>query len=190
MTYELMINGESFLVEADQLVRVESRDKPGVVYDVALRIAPKQRVRLSSVQFEYLWPADVELERQGASHSARIRHELGYSVLITDLGARLEEDTAKKALDILRESTVESLTGSGALNIEVSKDHERRFGHSDGLGLTIKYQDEQEVDHTCLVYVLSGESFSCSAILHYLDRAAGHVLSQMKATLDSIRPAR
>jgi hypothetical protein len=188
MTYELMINGESFEVEANRLVQLESREKPGVVYDVALRIAPKQRVRLNRVQFEYLWPADVELERQGSSQSARIRHELGYLVLVTDLGARLEDGAKHKVLDILRETTVESLTESGAQNIEVSQGHELPFGHSEGLGVVIKHRGEQEVGRTCLVYVLSGESFSCSAILHYLDHDAGNVLAQMKATLDSIRP--
>jgi len=49
--YELLIGGESFQVEANRVVKLQSKTHPGVSYEVALRVAPTQRVKLRSIQF-------------------------------------------------------------------------------------------------------------------------------------------
>jgi hypothetical protein len=190
LTYELLINGENFVIQANQFSRLESQEKPGVVYEVAVRIAPQQRVRLKNLCFEYAWPAKCEVEGRGPQPTARIRHELGYTILITDLGRSMEEETKPKALEILSTSAVESFTGTGASQIRVSQPHQRRFGHCDGRGVVIRYQDQQDVEHVCLVYVLTSEDFASSAIVHYLDVHADTVLQQIKAALDSVRAAK
>ena len=86
LTYELMINGESFLVEGDRAVKLESKEKPGTSYKVALRVAPTQRIRLNSIQFEYDLPAKAEDDGKRENRSVRIAHELGFTMLINDLG--------------------------------------------------------------------------------------------------------
>ena len=88
--YEVQINGESFLVEANRQTKLESKEKPGVRYDVAVRVAPTQRVRLGTLQFEYELPAKVEVGGRRENRSARLVHELGFSLLISDLGRPLD----------------------------------------------------------------------------------------------------
>ena len=59
-TYEVQINGENFLVEANRQVKLESRAKPGVSYTVAIRLARRSACRLNTIQFEYDLPAKVK----------------------------------------------------------------------------------------------------------------------------------
>ena len=82
VTYEVQINGESFPVEANRVVKVESKQKPGVSYNVAVRVAPTQQVRLNTIQFEYELPAKVEDSGKRENRSARLTHELGFSILL------------------------------------------------------------------------------------------------------------
>ena len=59
VTYEVQINGESFPVEANRAVKVDSQEKPGVGYNVAVRVAPTQQVRLEHA------PIRLRAARQG-----------------------------------------------------------------------------------------------------------------------------
>ena len=88
--YELIVNGESFQVEANRQVKLQSKQKPGTTYTVALRVAPTQVLRLNHVQFSYDWLAEVTDDRGRRQRRARLSHELGYSLLITDLGDSIE----------------------------------------------------------------------------------------------------
>ena len=53
-TYEVQIDGESFLVDGNQPpVKVKSGLKKGTTYALAVRMAMTQKLRLNSVQLEY-----------------------------------------------------------------------------------------------------------------------------------------
>lgn len=190
LTYELMINGESFVVEADRHVKLESREKPGVSYEVALRIALEQRVRLNSFRFECDWPAKLSDDRRRPHRTVRIEHELRYTMLITDLGGPLDAESQEKALKVLRESTVEGFKRAGVEQDPVVPVPPRQFAHSAGRGFTIRYRDREGYDHTCLVYVVTGSNFSGYCVVEYFDDNAAAVVPQVKKTLDSIRPIR
>ena len=71
-TYELMINGESFLVEANRQIKLQSKDKPGVSYQVAIRVAPVQRLKLNTLRFQYDQRFEVEDSRQPQRRSVNI----------------------------------------------------------------------------------------------------------------------
>ena len=190
LTYELMINGESFVVEADRQVNLESREKPGVTYDVALRIALEQRVRLNSFQLQYDWPAKVTDDRRKPHRSLRIEHELGYTMLITDLGGPLNAEAQEKALKVLQESTVEGFKRAGVEQDPLAMLQPHDFVNSAGRGFTIRYRDREGYDHTCLVYVITGPNFAGYCVVEYFDADAAAVLPQVKKTLDSIRAIR
>ncbi len=100
-TYELIINGESFLVQTNRLTKLESSKRPGTSYNVALRIAPTQRITLDAVRFDYDRSARVEDNRKHGQRTVRLTHELGFTMLITELGVPLEGPDLDEALKML-----------------------------------------------------------------------------------------
>ena len=190
LSFELMINGESFLVDAGRQHRLQSRQSPGVTYEVAVRIAMTQPVKLGTLRLEYQWPAQVEVDRRKQQQSVRIRHELGYTLLISDLGRPVETGAEDEALKIVWESVVESFRESGIDEIEVGPPHSHPFPAAAGRGVVIRYRGRQGFGQTCLVYLLTGENFAASCVVQYFDTQAENVLPQVRKTLNSIRPIR
>jgi hypothetical protein len=190
LTYELTINGETFVVEADRHVKLESRENPGVTYEVSLWIALEQRVRLNSLRFEYDWPAKVSDDRGRPHRTFRIEHELRYTLLITDLGGPLTPEAQRKTLQILQESTVEGFQRSGVEQDPAAALPPHKFAHCLGQGFMIRYRDGKGFAHTCLAYVLSGANFAGYCVVDYFDADAAVVQPRVKKTLDSIRAIR
>ena len=189
LTYELMINGESFLVQADRQNNLKSQDS-GATYDVALRIAPKQRVDLNSLTFVYDWPAVVEDDHGRVQRVVKIRHELGYTMLLTDFGASIESDARDKALKLIWESVVEGFKSAKIDDIEVSEPHTHQFPEAEGRGVVIDYRGPQGFDQTCLVYLLVGKEFAAGCVVQYFDRDGDAVLPRVRGTIESIGPLR
>ncbi len=187
LCYEVQINGESFLVEANRVVKLESKEKPGVSYNVAVRIAPTQRMRLNTLQFEYELPAKVEDDGKRENRSVRLTHELGFSILLTDLGPSLEPKAQEETLKMLVESVTGALREEKAVGIDISAPHQRTFDGSSARGVTIRYRDAKDFGHVCLVYVLTGPTFAASCVVEYLDNDSEDVLPLVKKTLDSVR---
>ena len=189
-TYELMINGESFLVEANQQTKLKSREKPGVEYDVALRVAPRQRLTLNTFQLEYELPARVDDDHGRTQRSVRIHHELGFTILLTDLGEPIPDENRDKALEVLRDSVAASLKESGMKILNVAKPHTRDFTHSKGYGVVLRLQDAGGNPQTCMVYLLRGDKMAVSCVVQHLDADADQVLDRIKRVLDSVQPLR
>lgn len=187
-TYELLIDGESFLVEANRQTKLESRQKPGVSYRVALRLAPVQHRRLGSFEFDYELPCKLFDDAQTARRGVRLVHELGFTMLLGDLGGPLEGDNRQQALDLLVESVTETFKQMNVAGLEVGKTHQRDFGGVSALGSTIRYRDPQDYGHTSLVYVFWGENLAGTCIVQYLDHDAEDVLPRIRRILESIRP--
>jgi uncharacterized membrane protein len=190
LAYELMINGESFSIEADRQERLQSKDSPSVTYDVALRIAMIQPVSLNTVRFEYVWPAQVEDDRGRTQRTARIRHELGYTMLVTDLGPGLAAGSEDEALKLLADSVAAGLRASGIAAIREDKPHTHQFPSAAGRGVVIRYRDAQDYDQVSLVYLLTGEKFAAGVVAQYFQRDAADVLPGIRKTIDSLRPLR
>ena len=185
--YEVQINGESFLVEANRQTKLESKEKPGVRYDVAVRVAPTQRVRLGTLQFEYELPAKVEVGGRRENRSARLVHELGFSLLISDLGRPLDSKGQQEALDNLLKSVTSTLRDAKMEALNVTEPHERKFDHSAARGITVRYRDSKGLAHVCLVYVLTGPGYAATCVAEYLDDDSDEVLPLIKKTLDSVQ---
>ena len=134
VTYEVQINGESFPVEANRVVKVESKKNPGVSYNVAVRVAPTQRVRLNTIQFDYELPAKVEDSRKPQNRSARLTHELGFSILLNDLGQPLDPPAQEATLKVLVNSVTAELREEKVTGIDVSVPHQRTFDGSQRTG--------------------------------------------------------
>jgi hypothetical protein len=188
MVYEVQINGESFLVEGNRFTKLESKEKPGVRYDVAVRVAPTQRVRLSTVQFDYDLPAKVELGGRSERRSARLIHELGFSLLIRDLGGPLDSKGQKESLENLLKSVTAALRDAKVEGLDVAEPHDRKFEGSTARGITIRYRDARGFGHIDLLYVLAGPGFAATTVVEFLENDSDDVLPLVKRTLDSIGP--
>ena len=188
--YELMINGESFLIEANRLNKLDSPKQPGVRYEVALRIAPTQRLRLNSVRFEYDWLARVEDDHKRRQRTVRLTHELGFSMRITDLDRPLQPKSRDEVLKILTESVTDTYQGLEVKGLEVGQPRDQRFTGTAGRGVTIHYRDGQNLGRTCLIYVLGGPEFAVSCVIEYSDDDFDHAKGLLRKTLDSFKPIR
>lgn len=190
LSYELMINGETFVLEANRLVTLQSQQKPGVSYRVAIQIAMQQQVALDNIRFDYDWPATVTEDRRRAHRMVRIRHELGFSMILTDLGEPLDAAAQDEALKLLSDSIVESFRASGMKKLTVSEPYEQKFAKASARGVSIRYEDSQGVAQTSLACVLTGPRFSASCVAQYFDSDAERAVPQVKKILESIRPAK
>lgn len=186
LLYDLVINGESFTIEADRSLRLESKKDPGVVYEVALRIAQNQRLALNRIQFDYDRGYEVTDDHSQTLRSANMEHELGFTITLTDLGRVLNEDERGKILQTLQESMENSFRQDNAENLKTTA-RQQRFQHAEAEGVTIQYHDTEGRARTCLIYVLAGKDFTASAIVQFPDANHEDVLPLVKRTLDSVQ---
>ena len=161
ITYEVQIDGESFQVEGNQRpIKVESKLKQGTTYNLAVRVAMTQPLRLNTVQLEYgMWATVVD--NQGKNlRVAKIVHELGFSLEITDLGQVLDAKHQDDLLKTLTDSAVKRFTDSQATGLKQTGVKVQRFGSSDAKWLKINYADSGGAARTCMIFVLSGEKYT------------------------------
>ena len=64
---------------------------------------------------------------------------------------------------------------------------DHQFEGAEGRGARIRHRDIEGVDHSTLVYLLVGKTFTASCIVQFLDADGQDVLPLVKDTLDSIR---
>jgi hypothetical protein len=188
VTYEVQINGETFRVEGNRVVKLQSKEKPGTTYEIAVRIAPTQRVRMNTVQFEYDLPAKITDDHGKAQRVVQMKHELGFSVLISDLGQRLESKDEQEVLKALADSVAGSYREQKGADIKVSAPRQGKFDSVTGQGCSIHYKDAQGFGHTGWAWVLSGEKFSVTCVVQYVDNDSEDVLPLVKKMLSSLRP--
>ncbi len=186
--YELVINGETFHVEGSRLLRLQSQARPGVNYDVMLRVAPTQVLRLNTVQFDYDYLAKVVDDRRPQNRSVSLTHELGFTIVLNDLGPPLPPAERDEALKILSDSILATFQAQKVADLEPETPQERRFATSSGRGRAIRYRDSQGLAHSCLVYALNGQEFGVSCIVTYLDRDFDQIKPLLLQTLNSLRP--
>ena len=183
-TYEVLINGESFRVEADRATKVQSAKKPGVSYELAVRIAPTQvlrpqhgrsGIRHAGQRLRRPWPRQRTIE---------IRHQLGFNVLLTDLGGPLE---AKDQDEVLKSRIDAVVKLHHDEKPEVGKPFQAKFAGAAGQGTIVRYKDARGVGHSCVVCVLGGPNFSVACVIEYHDDDRKDVMPTIARILDSLR---
>ncbi|HPP51732.1 MAG TPA: hypothetical protein PK777_02190 [Thermoguttaceae bacterium] len=189
-TYELMINGESFLVEAGRLIKLQSKLHPGTSYEVAVRVSPVQYLRLNHIRLCHDLRAKVEDNRRAERRSVRLAHPQGCHLLITELGEPLRQEDRETALRMLTEATVQTYRQRHIPDnqMEVSRLEDTSLPAAEARGVQIRYQDAKGIEHRSLIYLLVGKTFTCSCIVEYLQADEGQTLPVVKRLLDSIQP--
>jgi hypothetical protein len=187
LRYEVQINGEEFVVEANRAVKLQSKLRPGVTYNVAIRLAPVQQIRLNNLEFSYELPAKVEVEGDAVQRTARLTHELGFSLILTDLGPPLAADDQQQTLKVLVDSVTGVLREEKRTAIESGDPYQRTFKGSSARGVTIRCRDAKNLGRVCLIYVLTGPAFSGTCVVEYLDHDSDDALPLIKRLLDSVQ---
>jgi hypothetical protein len=185
--YELVINGESFTVEANRSLKLQSKKNPALTYEVALRVAPVQRLALNRIHLDYDRGYEVADDANANVRTVTLKHELGYTLVVSDVGRALDQSGRRQVLETLQKSMEKSFRDDQAEGVKTAARHERKFQHADAEGVTIQYYDAAGKAHTCLVYVLAGKDFTASAIVQFQDADHENVLPLVKKTLDSVQ---
>jgi hypothetical protein len=182
-TYEVLINGESFRVEADRVTKVQSAKRPGTSYELVVRTAPTQVLRLNTVRLEYDMPANVFDDRGHRQRTVEIRHQLGFNLLLTDLGGPLEakdrDEVLKSRIDSVVKLHQDAKPAVGAM-------FQRKFSGAASQGTIIHYKDARGVGHSCVVCILSGAKFCVACIIQYHDDDKKEVMPAITKILDSL----
>ncbi len=187
--YEVQIDGESFQVEGGQRpVKVESKLKKGTAYTLAVRVAMSQPLRLNSVQMEYgMWAKVIDNKRKDL-RTARIIHDLGFSLEITDLGQALNAKQQDDLLKTLADNAVKRFLDRKVTDLKRTELKAMRIGASDCKRLKINYNDNEGVARTCMIFVLSGEKYTATAVAEFRDLDEEDVRPWVMDALGSIRP--
>ena len=106
--YQLWINGETFHLELNRPANVVSKAKPDTKYALRLQVGRTQLLRLNKVQLEYEMPAKVSDDRGRQQRTVQIKHELGFSIQLTDLGRLLDAKAQEERLKLLTDSIAKS----------------------------------------------------------------------------------
>jgi hypothetical protein len=189
VTYEVQIDGESFQVQGNQRpTKVESKVKKGTTYELAIRVARNQHLRLNSVQLEYGMPAKATDDKGRELRIAQIVHDLGFSLALTDMGSLLDDKHQDELLKAVADDAVRRYTDRKAVKISQTDPKVIKFGSSDGKWLRINYTDAEGAARSCMIFVLFGKAYTVSAIAEFRDQDKDDALAWVKKALESIRP--
>jgi hypothetical protein len=186
-TYEVQIDGESFRVEGNQRpVKVTS--KKGASYNLAVRVAMTQILRLNSIRMEYgMWSRVVD-DKGKDIRFVQILNDLAFSLQVTDLGHALNESQQDKLLETFVTDTGKKYREQKATDLKKVGPVMRTFGVSSGKGTKITYKDEGGVAHTTMVFVLSGDGYTVGVVAEFRDHDFEDAMPWINAALNSIRP--
>lgn len=187
-TYELAIDGEVFEIELGKATTVKSRTRPGVEYQLSLGVAAEQSIELDTVGFRYDRSSRAREDRGQGAPTATLSNDLGFTMIITDLGGTIDTEDRDRVLKLLVDRMVQSFRPNAEGAPTVSKESEAKFDDMSGSVVSIQYRDKDGYDRTCVVYLLADATHACSCIVQYLNENAVAIAPVVKRTLDSIRP--
>ena len=184
--YELLIDGENFVVELDQFATLPSKTREGTKYQVALRVAEYQPWSLNTVKFEYHRGFRVEDDGRETVRTAKLVHDLGFEMHITDLGGPLEKEAEPKALKLVVDLATESLREQNVKDLKTTKPASLKLGAMNGQRVGIEYSREG-VNRRSLAYLLTSEQRSASIVVDYAASDQEDVLPLIEPTLASVK---
>lgn len=186
LVFELSIDGETFLIEPEKQVDLKSKDRPGTIYKVALRLAQRQRWVLNNIRFEYDGAFRVDDDNETATRTATLTHELGFSLAVIDLGVAPTPTEAPKILEQLSGSLAASYKQGGATEVTVLKPVDKKFGKSAGKEVRIDYVDRNKKKSTTLIALIPSGKQAGACVLNFPTEREADIVSLAKVTLETI----
>ncbi len=187
-TFELAIDGEVFEVSLGKLATLKSDKQPGFQHQISLRIATWQHLKLNTVQLGYERGCRVTDDLRQGARTATLGHDLGFTMIVGDLGGAIDLADRPKVLRLLVERMVRSFRPQTEQEPAVSKIARAAFDGMSGRVVSIQYRDVDGFHRTCVVYLLVDNDHACSCIVQYLDEDAVVIAPLVKQILDSILP--
>lgn len=184
--YELQINGESFEIEVDRQYELTSTESPEVKYSVALRLSREQVLTLDTLKFRYDAGFFVTEDRDAEFREVLLEHELGFTVTLADLAAKVQAGRHRDVLKQFVAATRESLAGV-ATELKESEPYERSWESVDSLGVTLSYSDSAGESRRCLVFLIGNRNLTALLTAYYPADAEADVLPLLSKILDSIQ---
>ena len=187
-TYQVAINGEVFEITLGEPITVKSRQQPDLQYDISLRVAPLQHLRLNTLQLSYDRGCRVSDDHKQGARTITLGHDLGFTMIVGDLSGTIDPADRPRVLRLLVKRMVQSFRPKAEKEPTVSKIARAAFKEMSGRVVSIQYRDMDGYDRTCVVYLLVDDDHACSCIVQYLDEDAVAIAPLVKQILDSIRP--
>ncbi|MCA9245645.1 MAG: hypothetical protein KDA42_00990 [Planctomycetales bacterium] len=185
--YELLINGENFVIELGAFQELTSKLSGGEKYQVALRVAQYQPLELNTVAFDYHRGFSV-VDDQGADvRTATLRHALGFVMVASDLGGPLKEGNEPNALKLVADLAVAEIRKAGGQAVDVTKPASLTIGNFSALRVGIQYQREDTAWRS-LVYLLTNKKAAMSVLVEYAADDQDDVLPIVQPSLSTVRP--
>ncbi len=186
--YEIMLNGESFNVELNQIQQLTSRDDPKKSYQVAIRVAEYQPWRLNTFAIDYHRGFQVEEDDQGETlRRVVFRHALGFELTVHDLGGPIDRERRAGALKLLVDATQALLQEQAQKQVRVTPPKQLKLGPFEAtrVGLSCQQANQQQ---RALVFFFAGPTSSGSCVLRYPAAAQADVLAIVQPMLQSLQP--
>ena len=183
--FDVSINGENFRVEGGHINRLESREHPGTTFRVAVQLARLQHCRLGNVQFDFQREFQLDFERSG--NSATLKHPLGFAAIISDLGGPLPADQRKSTLTRLVDATRRVLESTTSEKCTVSPAQDQAVRDYKITGVTLSVAGEDQLTHSAIVYLVTGQKFTCSCLIQFRETDRDDVIDILDPTLESFR---
>lgn len=185
--YEIIINGETFAIEGNREVTLDTKQKKGTQYKVALRLAQLQRWVLNSVQFDYDLGFDVDDDGDAGVRTAKLSHELNFTLSVTDLGGGLAAAAQQEVLEKLAEAMTKRLAAERAKDIKTLKPFTRKLRQVAVRGLEISYTDSDGFGRGCMIFVTESNKLCCTCTLEYPSPDMDDALAIAEKTIGSLR---
>lgn len=183
LLFELSIDGESFLVEADK--QVDLKGANGKTYKVALRLARRQRWSLNKVKFEYDAGFRVDDDNEAGLRTATLTHEMGFQLAVMEGGKAPAVAERPKVLSRVVDSISKSYTTGGATGLTVSAPETKKYGAATAVEQRITYTDRNKKASVTRVALLVAGDQTATAILSYPADDETEVAAMAKVTFES-----
>lgn len=183
LVFELSIDGESFLLEADRLTELKAAS--GKTYKVALRLARRQRWALNGVKFEYDAGFRVDDDNEDGLRTATLTHEMGFQLAMMEGGKAPAVAERPKVLKRVVDSIVKSYTAGGATKLQASPPETKKYDKATAVEQRIAYTDRNQKSSVTRVVLLVAGDQTATAILSYPEADEKEVLGMAKVTFDS-----
>lgn len=191
--YDVSINGENFRIEGNRVVQVDSKANPGTTYKVAIRVSPTQPLRLNTVQLEYPLPSAVTDDHGKELRTVQIK-QMGFSMMIKDLGPAFDAKQVDKVLKMLLEFVTAPAKDQGATGVTTDEPVMRKYAHAAGPMAKIRYilpnakdPNGEGEEHVALACVLTGPSFAVTLVIDCLKKNVDDVGPMISEMLNSIQ---
>lgn len=188
VTYDVLINGETFSVTEGDTTRLRSAKDSTVQYVVSVR--PKRLQQYTTDRHIFTYPSVFALADNFANpgRSIKLTHPEGISIVITQLSPYRSEFRRDEAMAKIVGELGTAFRARNPSGLRIGDPSTVKFENAAGTMSQISSRDARQVEQICDVYVLQDGTWIFSVVVQYIDRArGGEVAVFVKPLIDSFK---